>query len=124
MRYNRARLTLAYVFRGRVYAMADGRAARYDVEVWGDAETYLSGYVEAGYLHRWFNVNLGWGFDPVVFDPVVSDYMDIGRTRWLRQSLESGVTRDGAAATGAGLLSLEKQLQAVQTIKLELVVYF
>jgi hypothetical protein len=124
MRYNRARLTLAYVFRGRVYAMTDGRAARYDVEAWGDAEIYLSGYVEAGYLHRWFNVNLGWGFDPVVFDPVVSDYMDIGRTRWLRQSLESGVTRDGAAATGAGLLSLEKQLQAVQTIKLELVVYF
>jgi len=124
LEYSRARLTLVYVFDRRVYTMADGRVAHYDVEAWGAKETFLSGYVEAGYLHRWFNVNLGWGFDPVVFDPVVSDYMDIGRTEALRQSLVGGVTRDEAAATGARLLSLEQLLQNVQTIKLELVVYF
>jgi hypothetical protein len=84
----------------------------------------VSGYVEAGYLYRWFNVNLGWGFDPVVFDPVVSDYMDIGRTEVLRRSLEDGVTRDDAAAIGRELLSLEELMQNVQTIKLEVVVYF
>jgi hypothetical protein len=124
LQYNRARVTLVYVFADRVYAMADGRVARYDVDAWSAKETYSSGYIEAGYLHRWFNVNLGWGFDPVVFDPVVSDYMDIGRTELLRQSLGSGVTRDDAAAAGARLLSLEQQLQSVQTIKLEVVVYF
>jgi len=124
LEYSRARLSLAYVFNGRVYAMADGRVARYDVEAWGAKETFVSGYIEAGYLHRWFNVNLGWGFDPVVFDPVVSDYMDIGRTELLRRSLDGGVTRDGAAATGAQLLSLEQLLQNVQTIKLEVVLYF
>ncbi len=122
--YTRARLTLTYLFAGRWYAMADGRAAAYDIEEWGAATTYLSGYVEAGFLYRWFNVNLGWGFDPVIFDPVVSDYMDIGRTRVLRHSLAGGVSRDRAADIGRSLLEFEKLLQNVQTIKLEVVVYF
>jgi hypothetical protein len=117
-------LTLTYLFAGRWYAMADGRAAAYDIEEWGAATTYLSGYVEAGFLYRWFNVNLGWGFDPVIFDPVVSDYMDIGRTRVLRHSLAGGVSRDRAADIGRSLLEFEKLLQNVQTIKLEVVVYF
>jgi hypothetical protein len=124
LHYNRARLSAAYVFDRGIYAMADGRVAGYDVEAWGGKETFVSGYLEAGYLYRWFNVNLGWGFDPVVFDPVVSDYMDIGRERVLRGSLSGGVTRDDAAAIGRELLSLEQLLQNVQTIKLEVVVYF
>jgi hypothetical protein len=124
MRYNRARLSLAWVFEGRIYAMADGRIASYDIPAWGDGETFASGYVEAGYLHRWFNVSLGWGFDPVVFDPVVSDYMDIGRTEVLRQSLDDGASRDRADEIGGRLLSLERSLRNVQTIKLEVVVYF
>jgi hypothetical protein len=124
LRYSRARLTAAYLFDERIYAMADGRVAGYSAGAWGASETYASGYIEAGYLYRWFNVNLGWGFDPVVFDPVVSDYRDIGREEVLRASLEDGVKRDEAAAVGRKLLSLERVLQYAQTIKLEVVVYF
>ena len=124
LQYSRLRLSAAYVFDGRIYAMADGRVAGYDVAAWGEKETFVAGYVEAGYLHSWFNVGLGWGFDPVVFDPVVSDYMDIGRTEVLRRSLDGGVTRDDARNVGRELLSLERLLQDAQTIKLEVVVYF
>ncbi|MCP4248693.1 MAG: hypothetical protein GY778_16735, partial [bacterium] len=66
LEYNRARLTAAWLYRERYFAIFDGRVATYDKPSWGPKETFLSGYVEVGYLYRWLNVNLGWGFDPVV----------------------------------------------------------
>jgi hypothetical protein len=124
LEYTRARLTAVWIYRERYFAMADGRVAAYDKPSWGPKETFLSGYVEVGYQYRWFNVNLGWGFDPVIFDPVINDYNDIGRLEVLRRSVAGGVLRGQSAEVGKKLLSLERDLQNVQTIKLEVMILF
>jgi hypothetical protein len=124
LEYNRARLTAAWMYREHYFAIFDGRVATYDKPSWGPRETFLSGYLEVGYLYRWLNVNMGWGFDPVVFDPVINDYNDIGRTRWIRRSVIRGVERGTSTQVGERVYSLERDLQNIQTIKLEVIVLF
>jgi hypothetical protein len=119
-----ARLTASYLWRERYFAMADGRLATYDKKEWGPSDTFVSGYLEVGYRYRWFDVNLGWGFDPFVYDRVIEDFNDIGRTEVLRRSIAGGVERGESKVVGERLLSLESQLQNDQTIKLEAIVRF
>ena len=123
--YNRVRLTGGYVYRSRYYAMVDGRWSMYDREEWGGKHTFKSGFVEIGYRYRnWFNAELGWGFDPIVFDRVINDYQDVGLTKFLRRSLVGGVTRDESVEIGERLLEQERKLQNVQTISLEVIIQF
>jgi hypothetical protein len=122
--YTRARATVSYLFRDRHYAMADGRVASYDKPGWGPRETFVSGLIEFGVRYRWLGVELGWGFDPVVFDPVVNEYQDIGRERVLRESVAGGVERGRSAELGERLLRQERWLENNQTISLEVNVRF
>jgi hypothetical protein len=122
--YSYARLRAAWLFRGSIHTQVDGRYSVYDKPEWGESQSFVCGYVEAGYLYRWLAVNLGWGMDPVVFDATRSDFYDIGRTEVLRQSITGGVRRGESEMIGERLLSLEKQLRDVQTIKLELIIRF
>jgi hypothetical protein len=122
--YARARVQAAWLYRDRWYALADGRYAVYDKPGWGERQSFVCGYVEAGYRHRWLGVNLGWGMDPVVFDGTLSRFHDYGRTELLRQSIEDGVRRGTSDEIGGKLLQLERQLRDTQTIKLELMVTF
>jgi hypothetical protein len=123
--YSRVRLTGGYVYRSRYYAMVDGRWSMYDKEEWGGKHTFKSGFVEIGYRYRnWFNAELGWGFDPIVFDRVINGYQDVGLTKFLRRSLVGGVTRDESVELGERLLEQERRLQNVQTISLEVIIQF
>lgn len=103
----------------------DGNVARYDIPQWGaGATTFAYGYVEAGYRRGPLYVNLGVGFDPTVFDPVITDYNNIGRSEEIRGALATGVRRSNAATIGAGVLEAERGLEDATTIKLECVIRF
>lgn len=119
-----ARLTVAAALGHGVYASADGRSASYDRPEFGAKETFLSGWIECGVRRGPLDVNIGYGFDPVVFDPVTNLYADIGREEFLRQAIAGGVSRDEAVATGRRLIAREQALEAVNTIKVECVVRF
>jgi hypothetical protein len=55
---------------------------------------------------------------------VINDYNDIGRTRWIRRSVIRGVERGTSTQVGERVYSLERDLQNIQTIKLEVIVLF
>jgi hypothetical protein len=122
--YTQARLNVEKIFRGRYVVVVDGRVASYDRETWAPEKTFLSGYLEVGYRTAWLDVNLGYGFDPVIFDPVVNEYRDIGRSEHLRRSLETGVERGDSEILGRRLISLERALEAAHVLKLECMIRF
>lgn len=102
------------------YAWLDGRIASYDRV----SETFKTGWAEVGCRRGVVDVNVGYGFDPVVFDPVTGEYGDIGRVRFLREAVAAGIDRDRADETFARLVALERALESAGVIKLECVVRF
>jgi hypothetical protein len=106
------------------YARADGRLASYDRPQWGVSESFLSGWIEVGYRRAALDVNVGYGFDPVVFDPIVNEFRDIGYERWVRRSIDGGVRRGDSADIGRRLSGLERELRAYNSLKLECVIRF
>ncbi len=112
-----ARASFEWTIAGPWRAVADARVAWYD-----GAGTFEAFYVEAGYRVRWFEANAGFGFDPVVFDPVISDYADIGREEFLRGALDGGYARSRSSAISQGLLARERALEDVRAIKVEVIV--
>jgi hypothetical protein len=98
-------------------ALADARIAGYD-----GGDTFESFYLEAGYRARRFDASVGFGFDPFVFDPVISDYADIGREQALRASLDGGFARSRAGVVTADVRARENTLADVRLIKVEFVV--
>ena len=117
-----ARAFVQTTLRQRWYARADARMAWYDDTPSEAAATYWDGYLEAGYAWNGVSLNLGFGFDPVVFDPVVGDFADIGRTEYLRGAIENGVRRSRASPLLESLRGLETSLDGLDTIKLECVI--
>jgi len=122
VRHASARAFVQTTVRQRWYARADARMAWYDDTPSQTAASYWDGYLEAGYAWNGVSLNLGFGFDPVVFDPVVGDYADIGRTAYLRGAIENGVRRSRASPLLDGLRGLETSLEDLDTIKLECVI--
>ncbi len=122
VRHASARAFVQTTLRQRWVARADARMAWYDDTPAQAAASYWDGYLEAGYAWDGVSLNLGFGFDPVVFDPVVGDYADIGRTGYLRGTIESGVRRSDAAPLLESLRGLETSLEDLGTIKLECVI--
>lgn len=110
------------VVSGPWYATGYGRWTWYDGPVGGGGD-FLAGYLEGGYRHRWIDATLGFGFDPVVFDPVINDYADIGWTRNARAALDGGFTRSRAADLRRALVARERALSDVGTIKVEFTVH-
>lgn len=114
-----SRARARFEHRENYYAYVDARLATYD-----EKDTFASGWVEVGYRRGVADVNIGFGFDPVVYDPVVGEYGDIGRLRLLRHSLETGAVRANATAIGERLIALERELEATNAIKLECTIRF
>jgi hypothetical protein len=110
------------VVRGPWYAYADARVSWYDRDAWGVDDSFFDGYVEAGYRRDGITLNAGFGFDPWVFNPVTSEYADIGRTEFLRDAIAGGVRRSEAAQIGAALIERERALADIRWFKLECVV--
>jgi Glycogen recognition site of AMP-activated protein kinase len=109
------------VVSGPWYAAADGRWSWYDASVGGGGD-FWSGYFEAGYRQRRIEASLGFGFDPVVFDPVINDYADIGWTRTVRGALDDGFSRSRAADIQRSLIQRERSLSDAGVIKVEFIV--
>jgi len=122
VRHASARVFVQTTLRQRWYARADARMAWYDDTQSQAAAAYWDGYLEAGYAWKGISLNLGFGFDPVVFDPVVGDYADIGRTEYLRGAIENGVRRSRASPLLESLRGLEASLEDIDMIKLECVI--
>ncbi len=108
---------LEWSIRGPWRAQADGRAAWYDGARWFGAL-----YFEAGYRTRWLDANLGFGFDPDAFDPVINDYASTARVRELRGALDNGFARSRAADILAGVRARERAMEQSRAIKVEIVV--
>jgi hypothetical protein len=117
-----ARVDVAWSVRGPWIVGADARASWYDERRWGDGDARWSGYLEIGYGRGPVLITAGVGFDPNVFDPVISDYADIGRSEFLRAVLADGVRRSRADAIVADLVGREEELEAAGVFKLECVI--
>jgi len=122
--YLAANLHAERVFATKWSVAVDGRMARYDRPSIQINDTFLSGYIECGYKATWLSVNVGFGFDPVVFDDTISDYNDIGTLRTLRSALAQGIRRSGADDLVLGLVEAERKLEGDNTIKLECIIWF
>ena len=108
----------------RYYLQADTRGVIYDKSLWAGRREFISWYLEAGYRTGRLELSAGFGFDPVILDPIRNEYYDIGRTERLRESLADGISRDGTASIGRRLLDLERQLEVDRTLKLECILSF
>jgi hypothetical protein len=64
----------------------------------------------------------GFGLDPWAFDPVVSDFADIGRSEYLRAAIDGGVRRSVATAIGQALVERERNLSDLRVFKLECII--
>jgi len=67
-------------------------------------------------------LSVGYGFDPLVFNPVTAEYNDIGYTEFLRGALAGGVARSRADDIVRALIEQEKRLEDASVFKIELVV--
>ncbi len=116
-----ARVSVDATLRGPWYASGDARVAWYDGAVGGGGD-FWTGWAEAGYRNGILQANLGFGFDPVVFNPVISDYADIGRTEFLRGALDGGFARSRSDDITRRLVDEERRLSDAAVFKVEIVV--
>ena len=104
------------------YVYGDARLSWYDRNAWGVNDTFLDLYVEGGYRGEYITLSAGFGLDPWVFDPVIGEFADIGRSEFLRQAIAGGVRRSDATEIGAALIELERALEDVNLFKLECII--
>jgi hypothetical protein len=116
--------------RGKIYAQFDGRLASYPG---GDGtRTFVDPYVELGWRSNRLEISLGFGLDPVMFDPATNEYGDIGRLEYLRAEARRFPSRVKAGGTSGGqgkgvksyLIDAETELQEKNMLKLEWIVLF
>jgi hypothetical protein len=106
------------------FVQADARLARYEKSEWMLNDTFLSSYFEIGYRHRYGEISVGVGLDPIVLDPATSQYSDIGREEFVRRAIPLGLQRDQSAALGAAVAAQEAALEDEYPIKLEAIIFF
>ncbi len=99
-------------------AQADGRAAWYESDRW-----YGAVYIEAGYRTHRLDANIGFGFDPSAFDPVINDYANTARARQLRNALDDGFVRGRASEITSGVRASERFMEDTRAIKVEIIVH-
>jgi hypothetical protein len=122
--YAYLRAGIEHTFARRLFAQWDTRIARYDKSSWDLEETFFSTYLEGGFRNEHAEVSLGVGFDPLVLDPVVNGYENIGREEYLREAIPAGLTRDGSQDLGRRLADRERSLEDYGAVKLEVIVVF
>jgi len=104
------------------YVQGDFRSSYYP----GNGRGFLDPYLEAGYRQKGIEVSLGYGVDPIAFDPVRNDYYRVGRVEYLRGALAAagGKAPPRGYDLKAALLSREEDLSREGGLKIELVVVF
>jgi hypothetical protein len=122
--YSALRLAAEYGLPFRLFVQADARWARYKKGAWMLDDHFLSSYFEIGYRHRYGEITLGVGLDPVVLDPVTSRYSDIGREEFVRQAIPRSLGRDRAFGLGTAIAVQEAALEDEYPIKLEAIIHF
>jgi hypothetical protein len=105
---------------GPWYAAGDARVAWYDDAV-GGGGTFWTGWTEVGYRSDILKANLGFGFDPIVFDAIVGDYADIGHTAFLRGALDGGFARSRGGEITQRLVDRERSLSDAAVFKVEFI---
>lgn len=110
------------VISGPWRASAYARTAWYDASNWNSDGWHWSGYVEGSYRRGPVELSAGYGFDPLVFNPVTAEYNDIGYTEFLRGALAGGVARSRADDIVRALIEQERRLEDASVFKIELVV--
>lgn len=110
------------VISGPWQAAAYARTAWYDASNWNSDGWRWSGYIEGSYHRGPIALSVGYGFDPLVFNPVTAEYNDIGYTEFLRGALAGGVARSRADDIVRALIEQEKRLEDASVFKIELVV--
>ncbi len=103
-------------------ASAYARAAWYDANNWSSAGWHWSGYIEGSYRRGSVELSAGYGFDPLVFNPVTAEYNENGYTEFLRGALAGGVARSRADDIVRALIEQERRLADASVFKIELVV--
>jgi Glycogen recognition site of AMP-activated protein kinase len=103
-------------------AGADVRVAWYDAAGGSSNGALWSGYLEGRYRRGPFELSAGYGFDPLVFNPVTAEYDDIGYTEFLRGTLANGVARSRGDQIVRALIEKERLLEDAGVFKIELVV--
>lgn len=122
------------------YVQVDERLAAYPRADWSEEQTFIASYIEAGLRNDWMELSIGFGFDPVVFDDRSNEYLDIGRTEFLRRAAAGSSSRDlpyageipsldksGLATPSVmeyNLLELENLLENSSAVKLEWIIVF
>lgn len=107
---------------GPWHASAYARTAWYDASNWTSDGWRWSGYIEGSYRRGPVELSMGYGFDPLVFNPVTAEYNDIGYTEFLRGALAGGVARSRADDIVRALIAQESRLEDASVFKIELVV--
>jgi hypothetical protein len=110
------------VISGPWHASAYARTAWYDADAWTSDGWRWSGYLEGSYRRGPVELSMGYGFDPLVFNPVTAEYNDIGYTEFLRSALNGGVARSRADDIVRALIEQERRLEDASVFKIELVV--
>jgi hypothetical protein len=124
LEYAYLRAAFEYAFPEGFFAELDARAARYRKSSWGLEDSFFAGYIECGYRNRWAEASLGFGLDPVVLDPVVNLYADIGREEYLRAAIPGDLTRETSGEMGERLGRQEALLEDLRVVKLEVILSF
>ena len=106
------------------YLQLDGRLSGYDKPSWDANATFATGWLEAGYRNQYLWLNVGWGFDPLIFDEVINEFNLIGRRSEIRGALDDGVRRSEAAAIGGRVIEIERRLEGTNAIELECIIRF
>jgi len=122
--YAYLRAGIEHAFPRRLFAQWDTRVARYDKPSWGLRDTFFSTYLEGGFRNERTEVSLGVGFDPLVLDPVVNGYADIGREEYLREAIPAGLSRNLSQLLGRRLGERESSLEDYSAVKLEVIIMF
>ncbi len=117
-----ARAHADVVVHGPWYAYGDVRLSWYDRAAWNVDEAFWDVYVEGGYRKGVFAISAGFGLDPWAFDPVVSEFADVGRLNVLREAIAGGVNRSEATAIGTALVERERSISDLRLFKLECVI--
>ncbi len=118
LRYVSAHTTLNWVV-DRYGFTLDGRYAKHDLP---DVSA-MQGYAEVSASVGPITANLGWGFDPTRYDPVENLIVDRGRERFLID--QSNVAqRSELAARADALAQRERIIEAVNAVRLEVVLWF
>ncbi|MCI0451454.1 MAG: glycogen-binding domain-containing protein [Candidatus Latescibacteria bacterium] len=117
-----ARAYVDVTVHGAWYGYGDLRFSWYDRAAWEVDEGFWDFYVEGGYRKGIVTLSAGFGLDPWAFDPVTSDFADLGRSEFLRDAIAGGVRRSDATTIGRALIERERALSDLQLIKLECVI--